>query len=190
MESLSPESSWVLIFGASVSPANALPPHRGTVRSQRRLKVVKFQMPGTRDTPRGHNQGREELSKGLQNFLSQDSETNKPSGRSYNSPACHPPPQKTPNKEGLILFGLFRFARICQRALPSASLPQTPSTVPPSHAATRSIPGPSRKDTLQGRERKGQQGRRVTREGAGTSVLGDTGPCWGTQHGSASVTDN
>lgn len=101
--------------------------------------VVRFQVTLSVSEPplasfplEGHDQIREELSKGLQNCLSQDSETCKPVGKSHNSLHCRPLPKNT-RKKGLILFGLFCFAQICQRALPSAS---APSTVPPSHAAT------------------------------------------------------
>lgn len=80
----------------------------------------------------GHNQSREELSKGLQSCLSQDSEACKPGGNhTTHQPATLS--QKIQEKGGFILFGLFCFAQICQPALPSAP---APSTVPPSHAAT------------------------------------------------------
>lgn len=171
-ESLSPESSWVLIFGASVSPANALPPHRGIVRSQRRLKVVKFQMPGTRDTPRGHNQSREELSKGLQNCLSQDSETNKPSGRSYNSPACHPPPKKTQTKEGFICVVLLcSDMPVCSPFCFSAPDPRHSASIPHSY--------PLDTGAIQKRHSAKERGR-GSRAG-GLRGRGPVGQCWGTQ---------
>lgn len=184
LDSLSPESSWVLILRLTLSSNSALAPDRGIAKSQGHLRIVRSQAPGTRDTPRGHSPSREEWPQGLPFCANQDSKPSKPADRAYNSPACHPP-NKSPKWRWFDFIWVVPLCSDMPVCPPFCSPASAPSAAPPSHAPPLRTGAVQKRHSAKGRGKASRA--RQTGELRGR---GPRGPCWGTQHGSASWIDN